>query len=261
MNISHLKLGKHQASDDPRTLLLEKYTAALPTPSANCGWISRVRNYPMFSNNTLGDCVEAAMAHMEQRWTAYAGKPWTPTDAQVVSEYSKLTGYIPGDPSTDQGTNMLQALRGWRKNGFAGHKIFAFLRIDPTKPLNVMQSVALFGGCITGLNLPLAAQTPVTGANGLPCWALPASVTSAQGAPGGWGGHCVDLGGYGVDAKGNKGTEIITWGQVYDMTWDFIAEYSDEMYAIVTEDWIEKDGKSPSGFDVKTLLADLRAIG
>ena len=40
----------------------------------------------------------------------------------------------------------------------------------------------------------------------------------------------------------------------------FYANISDEAFAVVTEDWIEADGESPSGFDIAQLLADLSVV-
>lgn len=259
MNIANLPLGKLPPRRDLRTLQLSKYSTSLPLPPTSAGYMTAVKNYPMFGNDTLGDCVPAAMAHAEQRWTEYAGNPFTPALSDVISAYSAIGGYVPGDPSTDNGCEMLTALNYWRQTGLAAHKITAFVSLDPTKPEEIMQSVKLFGGCFIGLALPISAQTPVIGANGLPCWAAPNS-QSGDGLPGSWGGHCTDLGAYGVDQKGNKGTGVVTWGQIYDLTWEFLALYCDEAYAIVTQDFIEKDGESPSGFDLTALLADLKQV-
>ena len=259
MDIGHLKLGKGAASHDKRTLKLSDYSTALPLPPTSAGYMKQVATYPMFGNDTLGDCVPAAMAHAVQRWTKYAGKPFTPELSDVISAYSAIGGYVPGDSSTDNGCDMLAALKYWQSTGIAGHKIAAYVAVDATKPAEIMQAVKLFGACFVGVQLPITAQSPVTGVNGLPCWALPRSL-SGDGAPGSWGGHCIDLGAYGFDAKSNKGTSVVTWGQVYDATWDWLSAYADEAYAVVTQDFIEADAESPSGFDIATLTADLKRV-
>jgi hypothetical protein len=248
-----------------RALAFEKYAATLPAPPQNCGWIDRVaNNLNILGNDKYGNCVEAAGFHAIQRWTAYASTELVPTTAEALAAYTAVTGFNPNDPSTDNGTDPLQFLKYWKSHGLTIggklHKIAAFAAINPLNRTHIQQSAILLGGVFTGLQLPIAAQTPVAGVNGKPCWAYPGNTTGANNIPGSWGGHMVDLFGYGVDVKGNQGTGIDTWAIQYDMAYDFIGAYSDEMWAIVTEDFIEKDGKSPSGFDLKGLLADLKLV-
>jgi hypothetical protein len=45
------------------------------------------------------------------------------------------------------------------------------------------------------------------------------------------------------------------------MTWSFFQRYCDEVYAIVSKDWIEASGKTPLGMDLaqlETLMHELR---
>jgi hypothetical protein len=258
LNIANMPTGKRPKRTDllGRTLRLSKYTAALAPPPITADWLSIIKSYPMDGNDILGDCCEAAMAHIEQWWSASAGRPWTPTLQQVIAAYSAIGGYIPGQPNTDNGSDMLTMLNYWRQTGLDGHKIYAFLALDPAKPVEFMQSIVLFGGAIIGIQLPVSAQTPIVGLNGYPAWIKPPNM-HGDNAP---GGHCTPTGQYGVDAKGNKGIEIVTWGQLYDVTWAYLAAYADECYVAISYDWIEANGKSPSGFDLAQLEADLRLV-
>jgi hypothetical protein len=52
----------------------------------------------------------------------------------------------------------------------------------------------------------------------------------------------------------------ITWGQLKKMTWAWFEKYCSEAYALVSKDWIKASGLSPSGFDLATLEADLKAV-
>ena len=103
-------------------------------------------------------------------------------------------------------------------------------------------------------------QNPVPGFNGNPVWSTPGGGPVGDGAPGSWGGHSVPIVGYGVDGEGNAGTEVITWGQVYDMTWGFVDNYVEEAWAVLSADWIEPDKLAPSGFSLSELQADLRDV-
>ena len=171
----------------------------------------------------------------------------------------RLCGYNPGDPTTDRGGVELDILNAWRTAGVAGDKIAAYVAIDPTKPTEVQQAIALFGGVYIGAALPVSAQNQTV-------WDTIGSPADA----GTWGGHCTIGAGYYAGVSGNwfhrmfygdttkAGIVMVTWGTTKRATWDWIAAYVDEMYAIVTPDWIEAEGKSPSGFDLATLEANLR---
>ena len=239
--------------------LFAAYKAALPAPPLNSGYVSEVADWPMFLNASIGDCTIAAAAHMIQQWTQYAGKLVTPTDGQVLDAYEAVSGYNPNNPASDAGATLLSALAYWKSHGIGGNKIVAWSAVDPTNKTEIQQAISIFGGVYIGLSLPVMSQNPGTGANGLPLWSSTGNFTGA-GLPGGWGGHCIPLVGYGVDEESNEGTMGVTWAQLYDLTYGYIAAYCTEMYAIVTQEWIEADGLSPSGFDITQLLADLPSV-
>lgn len=247
---------------DKRNLMFSKYAKALPPPPATIDWVTALKgNYGMLGNDTAGDCVEAAAYHEVQRWTSYAGKPFTPTTEEAISLYSTLTGYVPGNPNTDNGTDPEQMLKYWTKSGISGHKIVAWVTGNPANVTEVKQIIDLFGAGFMAWALPISAQSPVIGLNGNPAWnmELP-GINGQDGVAGSWGGHMTDAGQYGTDAQGNSGIQIVTWGELYDVTWAFVAQYCEAIYAIVTEDWIEANGQSPSGFDINALLADQKLV-
>jgi hypothetical protein len=41
---------------------------------------------------------------------------------------------------------------------------------------------------------------------------------------------------------------------------NFVADYCDEAYAVLSPAWIEQNGQAPSGFDLAALQADLAAL-
>src|SRR5579872_7260407 len=260
MQLHQMKLGKAPARIDKRTLKLKKYIKAVSPPPTQAGYITEVASWPMMLNDSLGDCTCACAGHQIEQWTTYAGKPYTPSDQDILTAYEAVGQYVPGDPTTDNGAVVLDVLNYWRQTGIGGHKIIAYASVDLNNLDEVKQTVALFGSCYIGVGLPLTAQNPVQGVNGNPCWSTPAGGPVGDGAPWSWGAHAIPIVGYGVDNKGNAGTELITWGSIYDMTWGFLRLYCDEAYAILTQDWIEADGKSPSGFDLAQLQADLATV-
>jgi hypothetical protein len=225
--------------------------AGLPAPPPETNWIrgGQISRWPMMANDRIGDCVIAACAHMLQEWSILANPPGVvPTDQQVITAYSAITGYDPQDPSTDQGTNMLDALNYWRNTGIAGHRIAGFVTTGLGNRREIMQAIALFGNAAIGLALPKTAQDQTV-------WDVPRSGPVGDGAPGSWGGHGVPLVDYSPD-----GLICITWGSEKLMTWDFWAAYTDENYAVLSRDWIERSGEAPSAFNLGQLQADLARL-
>ena len=238
-------LGKLAPRHDIRTLRLADYmTAELPTPPQESFYQAKVPSWPMYLNDSLGDCVCAAAGHMIEQWTAYGATPEvTPEDTQILTAYEQIGGYVPGDPSTDNGCDMLTACNYWRQTGIAGHKIAAFISIDPTKLSELRTAIFLFGNVYLGIQLPVSAQ-------GQEKWVVDG--TTGNNAPGSWGGHCIPLVGYNPNIF-----MCVTWGAELNMATDYPPTYADEAYAILTHDWIKKNGEAPSGFDLTQLQADL----
>ena len=252
---SKFKLGKSKPRHDPRTFQLANYfgpktAEACPPAPAVRDWTGKVRKpWGMLANDVIGDCTVAGAAHIIQAWTANEGpQEVTMTDAEVIGAYSKITGYNPNDPSTDQGAVLLDVLRYWRKTGIAGHRIMAFAAPEPGNKEHIRAALDLFGGLYIGLDLPVSAQAQRV-------WSVPPCGRRGPGVPGGWGGHCVV-----AEAYDPQGLTVITWGEKKRMTWGFFQVYCDEAYAVLSEDWLKYDHRSPSGFDLAALQADLQAV-
>jgi hypothetical protein len=248
--VSHHRrpLGKHAARHDPRTLSLAKYVkrGAELAPPASANWSSKTnQKWPMYLNDQLGCCTCAGAAHHIEVWTAAGkGKEVEITDADVLKAYEAVGGYNPADPSTDNGANMLDVLKFWRKNGIGKHRIGAFVSVTLHDVL-VQDAIAMFGGVYVGVDLPLSAQNQAV-------WDV---VPGPKGKTGSWGGHAIAVVDY--DARG---LTCVTWGDLKRMTWPFFSRYADEAYAIVSPDFVSLKRKAPSGFDMATLVADLRLL-
>lgn len=250
-----LKLGKQAPRHDPRTLLLATYvTFKLPPPPDKKDFSTKVKGaWGMMDNDQLGDCTCAAAGHLIMEWTANAqSKMVTPPDSEIVEAYSAITGYNPTSGANDNGAVELDVLNYWRQNGIAGHKIQAFIALEPSNTTHVMDAVWIFGGCYIGMALPKTAQAQTSNKQ---TWSVPPQGTGGDGAPGSWGGHAVP-----VVAYDSRGLTVVTWGALQTMTWGFWAAYCDEAYAILSPDFlVQKGGKTiaPSGFDIDQLQEDL----
>jgi hypothetical protein len=198
----------------------------------------------MMRNDSLGDCTIAGAAHGVQNWTLNASQIVTLPDSTVEDYYRRWCGYD-GTPDSDQGGIELDILKNWRKDGLAGHVLPAFA--DAHSVLETKQGINLFGGVYIGVSLPATAQNQTV-------WdVVPNGGDDAT--PGSWGGHCVFVPKY--DANGFT---CITWGVLKTMTLEFWNEYVDEVHVLLGSDWMESTGKSPSGFDLAQLQADLAAV-
>ncbi len=230
--------------------MLAKYlTVSLP-PIPTSVSKPPVKSWPMYGNDSLGDCTIASAAHLIQAWSLKAGNPKTPVEADVERAYwltgtpSRTTGHPDGP--TDVGRVELDVLNFWRHTGIGGDKIEAYVAIDPHNKAQMKAAIYLFGGVYLGVLLPKTAQTQAR-------WTP--SGTGPDSQPGSWGGHAVPAVGY----TGQTLT-VITWGAPLGMSWSFNARYTDEAYAIISKDWLTSAGKSPHGFDLPTLISDLAAL-
>lgn len=245
-----MKFGKLAPKTHPKTLKFSKYlTNALPLAPEK---VYREYKVPpslwgMLKNDTLGDCTCAAIAHMLMLVTAHTGTMVTPTEEDVVTAYAAVSGYNPQNGSNDNGAAITDVLEYWRTKGIAGHKIEGWAEVNHANIPAIKQAIYLFGGVDIGVQLPNAAMSQV---NEGVAWDL---VTNDGGID---GGHSIPNFGYGRD-----GTNCITWGKRQGMSWAWFAKYCDEAYAVITKDWINQaSGKTVSGFDLETLVADLNAL-
>ena len=245
-DISKIKLGKKAPKRKPETLQLANYLA-LPSVPSSYAWLPKIKSYGMMLNDSIGDCTIAAAGHLIMEWTADNKKLFTPRNGDILKAYEAVSGYVPGDPSPDNGAVILDVLDYWRKTGIAGRKITAYAAAEPGNQQHIRASIYLFGGVDLGLQLPISAQ-------GQKVWSVPPEGLTGDGAPGSWGGHSVP--GLAFDANG---VTVITWGETLRMTWQFFAAYCDEAYAIISPDFLAKS-KSPAGVDLASLEADLKEI-
>lgn len=235
-----LALGKKPPRIDPRTLHLGLYDGLLPTPPPVWSWFQDVKEWGMMQNDTLGDCTCAAVGHGGQVTTLNTPTGIrTPPDQLVLNLYQKACGYVPGDPSTDQGGVILDVLTYVRKYAL-GHKkapnyhkkfrMMAFAAVNPGNLLHVMQAIYLLSVVDIGIQLPISAQAQVGG-----LWDVVGNPrTNPQSVPGSWGGHSVIVSAYTPDT-----VTCVTWGALQTMTWRFWATYVDESYVLLYRSWLE----------------------
>lgn len=233
----------------PRLRLRDFLTGEAPDrtqkPPAEVDYESGI-DFPMYGNDVCGDCGPAGCGHVVQSLTTYGqGKTVTVTENDVLTFYSEISGYRPGDPSTDVGVNLQDMLEYWRKNTLAGHEIVAFAEVDISNPAEVQLAIDLFDAVITGIRLPQSAEDQF---NAHEIWDVVRGSHIL-------GGHCVPWFGY-----GNGLYKGVTWGAVQAMTEAFRKKYVSEGWIVITPDWLNVKGQSPTGLDLYGLGQALSSL-
>lgn len=236
--MTHGKFGRLPADPTKPKLKFASLLAATPDVPATIDYLTAVADWPMYGNDKYGDCVEAAMCHATEAFTLYGqGTEVVPAADTAEKLYEAITGFNPTDPSSDQGTNVQDALSYWRKTGVDGDRIVAFAAVDYTKPAEVAAALFYFGHLLVGFNFPAFAMDQFD--NGQP-WSVQTKNATIE------GGHCVNIGG--LDAGNYR---CVTWAQVQEMDAAFFAKYVEEAWVIVTHDWINAvSGDTPAGMDL-----------
>lgn len=261
------KLGRlRPVTLDRRRMRLARYlTPALPPPPEKCDWtVKSPPPRPMGGNDTEGDCVVVDMGqNAVMTFTANGKGLYTPDLPTLNRAYSAVTGYDPSqtDPTgynpTDQGTDPVAFAKYMVSTGIgpdaAGqmHKFGAYVIIDPSRPEEIRQSIALFLNANFALNLPDVFRD-------LNEWVIPpGQKLVGEWAPNPNNGHMVYAGKYDKD-----GAKIITWEQEVPMSDPFAAAYGDPDQSIVvlSPDIVRADGTTPVGVDMATLLKDLSYV-
>ena len=107
------KLGRLPRKFSPRIMHLSSILAArsIAPPPVAVDWTKGQESWGMMGNDALGDCTCAGVYHLRQVWTANTGTEDTQQDAEVITLYGAVGGYVEGVPSTDQGANEQDVLK------------------------------------------------------------------------------------------------------------------------------------------------------
>jgi hypothetical protein len=245
----------------------------LPPPAAEISWSAAMANHTWKSlgNKTTPDCTVACACHMMMAWTANSkGKPWDFYWGDAVADY--LNYKNPGSGGAD----IQNILSNWQTLGIhrrlgsqtVAETITHYAGLDlSARPQELIKqvklSIQLLGGCCIGVVLPKFAVYYNSGDpnphGSKPDWHLTEAAIRAKGATAAKdpkAGHCVAAVGYTTDA-----IEVVTWGSMTRMSWDFYLHYTDESWAVLCPTaWAKADGSTPSGLTRAQLDQDFAAI-
>lgn len=256
----NVRFGRKRSTVRPRLFLksyLVEHAGALPTAPSSCDYSPKAAAVltDIYGNDELGDCVIAGGYHIVGVETGNAGTAFHATSSQIVHDYSAIGGYVPGNPSTDQGCDLATALAYWEKTGFANKtKLLGHIAIDATNQAEVELACYLFENLYFGMALPDAWVNPFPSGNGF-TW-------NTAGKPDPENGHCVMGFGYNT-----SGVLIDSWGMNGTLTWAAVKKYAaasagGELYAMLTPDQLAKgQSKAPNGIDWSALVSDFNAMG
>jgi hypothetical protein len=250
----------------PRPILERYLDAAAPLSAAGLPAVtlhqdvdrcSKVLNWPMYLNNQIGDCTIAAIGHMHGAWSQYAsGTEVMFTDSQIQTVYSRVGGYVPGQPATDQGCQMSDVLADQARNGMVDvtgktHKIVAYASFgNPANEVLLGQVLDVFGSVYVGFNVQQVIEDEFSN-NGV--W------TYAPGQPF-IGGHAVCLQRR-VPAGSKHGIlQYVSWGALTWADFGWQANTVEEAWAVVTESWLQANGTTVTGLNLQQLLADTKDV-
>ncbi len=251
---------KRPVSFAPRLELKNYLKPEIPAPPPVCGYMRAAKPevHRMYLNDQIGCCVESAVAHAIGVFGAQNQARWFFSDEEIVKMYSDMGGFVPDDPSTDQGTNISDALRVWQTSGVSGpggiHKIVGSVSVDITNHQEYKTAIWLFENLILGLELPDAWTNPFPSENGF--------VWHSAGHPDPEQGHCILATNYDEDH-----IYISTWGMNGVMTNAAFQKYcapfhGGEVFAVLSEDIINRaEQRAPNGINFHTLIADIHALG
>lgn len=239
------KLDPHPPETHPRVRLRDHLSPAAPVPEV-VDWAAKAGSWPMYSNDTVGDCTCAGIGHMIQAVTAYTGTEVTLPGRDILALYQLLSGYDPVTGANDDGCAEQDVLSYMAREGLSGHRVRAFAQVAHGDLAEMKAALNCFGTLYLGLQVPACAQAQF--AAGQP-WNVVPGGSPVQ------GGHCVVLQKWDADYL-----YVVTWGKLIPMTEAFWAAYGDEAWAVLTDDWLRAGGQAPSGLNLRGLMAEFRDL-
>ena len=208
----------------------------------------------------VGDCVIAEDLHLSALRSCNAGTLWIPTTDTALATYSAATGYVRGQPATDQGTDPL-AYIAWRlANPYPdGSKLLVAIAVDASNADSLRKAIWLADGVFAWASLPSEWESEEDGGD---VWGVAGDPVAAN-------GH--GFAGVSFKSQAAGGNLLLSeWGlddPPIEMTTDAAAKY-----------WVPANGggcvaflgsnalnsitqKCPAGFDLSTLQGYLAGLG
>lgn len=217
---------------------------------------SKVTSWPVYKNDSVGDCTIAGMAHAFTAMGVAAGYSQSLfTDDEIIRVYSDISGYNPNTGENDNGCEMQDVLKYMRDYGMTdangkAHKVAAYASLGvPTDTMMLSEVLKTFGAVYVGIDCPQSAEDQFGNAP----W------TYEKDSPI-LGGHAITL-----HRRQPYGSMIgvfdfSTWGALQSVTIGFIDHYVTEAWAFLTPDWLEVNGNTVDGLSLSALQSDMSLV-
>ncbi|MCW4590444.1 hypothetical protein NO263_07615 [Gluconacetobacter entanii] len=211
----------------------------------------------MLGNDVLGDCTSAALGNHARATAALGGFQVDVTTAQAEAFYSLSTGYVPGDPRTDNGGVEVDVLTTAMRDGYAvtNQTLFPIWGSADPGDLNGLRNI--MAGMSAGyIAVQFADADLWEDENGNLAPVLDTDIPASRGDPNPnpKNGHAPLIWGY----AGTDDTDIcdlITWGTLQKVTWRWIKSRIMEVHAIAWRQLMPATGLAPTGQDWEALVA------
>jgi hypothetical protein len=202
----------------------------------------------MLGNDVLGDCTSAGIGNHLRATAALAGFQVAVGVAEAEAFYARSTGYVPGDPATDQGGVEVDVLTCAARDGYAlaGSTFYPLWGSADPGDLNGLRLImAGLGAAYLGVQLARSDQTE----GGV--WD---TTTPGDQTPGSWGGHCLLAWAYDGVEDGDLVT-LLTWGGTQRCTWRWLRSRLMEVHGLAWRQLMPAGGLAPDGQDWDALVA------
>lgn len=208
----------------------------------------------MFNNDKIGDCTAAGVANAALAFSALNGFYPVIDTASVVNFYSATSGYVPGNPNTDQGADPTAVLTYLARNGFKApnETLVALFGMISTEDRNALGNVMNIAGVVYGaFAMTLSDQYAVS--NGYPLdIASPGDQT-----PYSWGGHLMDIWSY-EGLEDSDRVWLLTWGQIYPTTWRWIESRMVAAYGVLFRQLLDVTGHNQLKQDWGSMITQTK---
>jgi hypothetical protein len=258
-----VRLGRLKAKREVKIKLTQFVDVPYLLPKVPKGTFGHFNALPakewgVYANDALGDCVIARAQHGHDLWERSNGLPGGLFDDKTaIANYSAVGGYDPsktdrhGNNPTDQGLDPEEMAAYHRKTGIVDihgnrHFIGAYAQLTPGDWNEYLVASYLFGAISV-------------------CWGGFMDYMMDQfnaGKPWSYKRGGNDEGGHDTLGAGRKGANgaVITWGQLQPFTRGIYSQKSDMALAYISTEWLNGQGKTPEGFDAKALQDALAAV-
>jgi hypothetical protein len=201
-------------------------------------------------NDKLGNCTAVGYANTARAAAALEGYQIGINTEKVVHFYSESTGYVPGDPSTDNGGVEVDVLNWQARHGCDDggqtRLVGAWGTYDPADQSLMRIAMAQCGAAYLGVSLSVSDQN-------MAVWDTQAPASAGDPTPGSWGLHCLIA----WDYSGPNDDDLVrlgTWGTWQTATWRWVRQRTQEAHAILWRQLQSAVMPEPHGVNIEALL-------